>query len=206
MIVRKNCVVGRRAVTLRGLLGATLLCGATVPAMADSSDQDTLDVSNLERVSDGSMQNLRGGFMVGGFDISFGVTIKTTVNGATVLQTSFNLDNPNHISNLTTTNAADNPATQGAGNVGNWVASQVNNGSGVKMTSGDLATTIVQHFGNGTGFNTDINNTANDRTFSNTTDMNLFLNNFSQVAGQSAAGHLIGNLSNDMAHQSALGN
>src|SRR5262249_44352813 len=35
------------------------------------------------------------------FDISFGVTITATVNGATELQTSFNLLNPNQISNET---------------------------------------------------------------------------------------------------------
>src|SRR5262249_20174983 len=70
--------------------------------------------------------------------------------------------------------------------VGNWTVSQLSDGSGIKMTSADLATTIIQRFGN--GVSTDITNTANDRTFTNTTDMSLFLNNFAQISAQAAAG------------------
>jgi len=199
MTIRKHCGAGPRVVALggialSGLLGTTILCGSAAPALAGGVDQDTLDVSNLERISDGSMQNLRGGFMVGGFDISFGVTVTTTVNGATVLQTSFDVNNPGQISNLSTQQNANSTP-----NLGSWTVSPASDGSGVTMTSSDMATTIMQHYGNGTGFNTDINNTANNRSFSNTTDLNLFLNNSAQVSAQSATSHLLTNLNLEMA-------
>src|SRR5262249_48415140 len=266
---------------------------------------------------------------VGGFDISFGVTVTTTVNGATVLQTSFNVNDPGQVSNVKTSvaqnaasgapanagsntvagvtvkgakpgpvnvdvdvdvkvnvdavhqavNAFNNKGTGGTTNSGttttanvaattgntgttttlpttvetagatpdfqgtttplpstvaadvtntsggtqggganddlqsasstndtsSWTVSQLSDGSGIKMTSADLATTIIQRFGS--GVSTDITNTANDRTFTNTTDMSLFLNNFAQISAQATASRLITNLANDMiAHQSGLTN
>jgi hypothetical protein len=99
-----------------------------------------------------------------------------------------------------------NAPTTVASDLGAWIVSQLSDGSGVKLTSADLATTIIQRFGNGHGFTTDITNSANDRTFTNTTDMNLFLNNFAQVSAQALTSQLLTNLTVDMAHQSALGN
>jgi hypothetical protein len=311
MTVRNKCRAGSGAsklggIALSGLLGTTFLCGTAIPALADAGAEDMLDLSDLQRISDGSMQKLRGGFNVGSFDISFGVTVTTTVNGATVLQTSFNVNDPGQISNIKTsvaqnaasgapanagsntvagvtvkgaspvsvnvdvdvkvnvdavhqavdalnnkgtagttnttanartadatpdfqgtttplpstvaanvpTTAADTQAdganddlqsASSASDVTNWTVSQLSDGSGVKMTSADLATTIIQRFGS--GVTTDITNTANDRTFTNTTDMGLFLNNFAQISAQAAASRLITNLANDMmAHQSGITN
>jgi len=314
------CKLG--GIALSGLLGTTFLCGTAIPALADASSEDMLDVSDLQRISDGSMQKLRGGFNVGSFDISFGVTVTTTVNGATVLQTSFNVNDPGQISNVKTSvaqnaasgaptsagsntvagvtvkgatpgpvnvdvdvdvkvnvdavhqavNAFNNKGTGGTTNSGttttpnvgaptgnagtttvetgnatadfqgtttplpstvaadvtntstgtqggganddvqsassandmSWSVSPLSDGSGIKMTSADLATTIIQRFGS--GVSTDITNTANDRTFTNTTDMSMFLNNFAQISAQATASRLITNLANDMAHQSGIAN
>ena len=324
MTVRNKCRAGSGAcklggIALSGLLGTTFLCGTAIPALADAGSEDMLDVSDLQRISDGSMQKLRGGFNVGGFDISFGVTVTTTVNGATVLQTSFNVNDPGQVSNVKTSvaqNAASGaPASAGSNTVGgvtvkganpgpvnvdvdvdvkvnvdavhqavnaftggttnsgtttttnlgaptgnagattlpttaetagatpdfqgtttplpsttvaadvtntsagtqggganddlqsasstndmSWNVSQLSDGSGIKMTSADLATTIIQRFGS--GVSTDITNTANDRTFTNTTDMSMFLNNFAQISAQATASRLITNMASDMiAHQ-----
>jgi hypothetical protein len=78
------------SMALSGLLAATLLCGTTALARADAGDSDTLDLSDLERVTDDSLRVLRGGFRVGDVDLSFGVTMSTSVNGQQVLQTVFN--------------------------------------------------------------------------------------------------------------------
>src|SRR5215470_17312242 len=130
MTVRNKCRAGSGAcklggIALSGLLGTTFLCGTAIPALADAGAEDMLDVSDLQRISDGSMQKLRGGFNVGGFDIRFGVTVTTTVNGATVLQTSFNVNDPGQISNVKTS-VAQNAASVAPANAGSKTDAGVN--------------------------------------------------------------------------------
>ena len=79
-----------------GLLGAIFICASALPVMAN---EDVLDVDTAQALPDGSLSSMRGGFRIGGFDISFGMTIKAAIDGATELQTSFNLLNGNQISN-----------------------------------------------------------------------------------------------------------
>lgn len=104
---RKNCGAGTGVATLGGLalgslLGTTFLCGTAAPAFAAAADDDMLDVSSLERVTDGSLDDLRGGFNIGGYEVSFGITVTTTVNGQQLLQTSFNVNDPGQIGNVVT--------------------------------------------------------------------------------------------------------
>jgi hypothetical protein len=56
-------------------------------------------VAPAQPLPNSSLLSMRGGFMIGGFDISFGVTIKATIDGATELKTSFNILNANQIGN-----------------------------------------------------------------------------------------------------------
>ncbi|MGH6928951.1 MAG: hypothetical protein ACREEV_11580, partial [Dongiaceae bacterium] len=126
MTIRKTCDTGRSAATLggiaiSGLLGTTFLCGTAAPAMA-ASEGDVLDLSGLERVTDISLGDLRGGFRFGAFDISFGVQVTTSVNGQEILQTSFNMSNPGQMTQSVTTfggnanvnnNSAQNSASYG---------------------------------------------------------------------------------------------
>lgn len=76
------------------LLGAIFVCAA--PAAAE---EDMLDLGGAQPLPNSSLLSMRGGFMIGGFDISFGVTIKATIDGATELKTSFNILNANQIGN-----------------------------------------------------------------------------------------------------------
>lgn len=86
----------RSAATLAaGLLGAIFICAA-VPAAAE---EDVLDLGGAQPLPNSSLLSLRGGFMIGGFDISFGFTLKATIDGATELKTSFNILNANQIGN-----------------------------------------------------------------------------------------------------------
>ncbi len=87
---------------LSGLLGTTFLCGTAAPGLAAGKEGDFLDVSRLEAVSDRTLGDLRGGFRVGNYDISFGVTVTTTINGGTVLQTTFHVTNPGQIGQAVT--------------------------------------------------------------------------------------------------------
>jgi hypothetical protein len=144
MTLRKNSGTGRSAaalggIALSGLLGTTALCGAA-PAMA-ASDGDVLDLSGLERVTDTSLGDLRGGFRVGAFDISFGVNVTTSVNGQEILQTSFNVLNPGQIVPGTTTILGGN------GNV-NFNAATFGGQGGAGQPAAPVGTTAT---GNGAG-------------------------------------------------------
>jgi len=87
MDIRKTQGFG--AAMLGGLFATAILAGGVSAARADASG-DTLDLSEFERVTDDSLGTLRGGFRVGNVDLSFGVTMSTSVNGQQVLQTVFN--------------------------------------------------------------------------------------------------------------------
>jgi len=78
------------AAMLGGLVAVAFVCGTAAPARADAGGGDVLDLSDLERVTDASLGGLRGGFRVGNVDLSFGVTMSTSVDGHQVLQTVFN--------------------------------------------------------------------------------------------------------------------
>ena len=86
--------IGRQCMAA-ALLGAIFICAA-LPAAAD---EDVLDLGGTQPLPNASLLSMRGGFMIGGFDISFGVTLKATVDGATELKTSFNILNANQIGN-----------------------------------------------------------------------------------------------------------
>lgn len=135
---RKNCEVGTVKATLgaiarRGLLSTTLIGGVAAPALAAADDHDTLDVSDLQRVDDGSLEDLRGGFNVAGFDVSFGVKVTTSVNGQELLQTSFNVDQPGRMDNLVT-----NPLPQQQASVGNGSTVGLGNGTVLTFHSGSM--------------------------------------------------------------------
>lgn len=97
-----------------GLLASAFLCGGSVPLAA--AEPDMLRLAGLSALSDAALDDLRGGFFVGPFFINFGMKITTMVNDIRVLETSFNVVQPNQISNLQTTVIQDLPPTgQGAG-------------------------------------------------------------------------------------------
>ncbi|WP_425450132.1 hypothetical protein [Virgifigura deserti] len=97
-----------------GLLVSAFLCGSSVPLAA--AEPDMLRLAGLSALSDTALDDLRGGFFVGPFFINFGMKITTMVNDVRVLETSFNVTQPNQISNLQTTVIQDMPpAGQGAG-------------------------------------------------------------------------------------------
>ena len=85
----------RTARIAAALLGAIFICAA-LPAAAE---EDVLDLGGAQPLPNSSLLSMRGGFMIGGFDISFGVTIKATIDGATELKTNFNILNANQIGN-----------------------------------------------------------------------------------------------------------
>jgi hypothetical protein len=162
---------GFGAALLGGLLATAFLCGAGALARADASNGDMLDLSDLERVTDDSLGVLRGGFRVGNVDLSFGVTMATSVNGQQVLQTVFN--------------PGDAPISN-------------------SVTTPDLKTTVTHDIGQ--SISTDIANSGDNRSIQNTTTVDLFLNNLSQVQAQAASARMMNNLMGDLNRHITVGN
>jgi len=109
-------IIGKhwRARIATGLLGAIFICAA-FPAAAE---EDMLDLGGAQPLPNASLLSMRGGFLLGGFDISFGVTLKATIDGATELTTSFNILNANQIGNesVSLSQNGDVVFSQGGGN------------------------------------------------------------------------------------------
>jgi len=162
---------GFGAAMLGGVLATTVLCGAAASARADAGSNDTLDLSAFERVTDDSLGVLRGGFRVGNVDLSFGVTMSTSVNGQQVLQTVFN--------------PGDNPVSNSA-------------------TTPDQLTTVNHEIGR--SITTDIANSADNRMIQNTTTVDVFLNNISQVQAQASLSRMTTNMVTDLNNHFTMGN
>ena len=174
------------AIALGGVVATTLLCAASAPARADAGKSDVLDLSGFERVTDDSLGGLRGGFRVGSFDLNFGVTMSTSVNGQQILQTVFNAGQ-----DTTTTQAP----------TGGWTFTPVD--GGFQATSGD-GTSITQRVGQ--SIDTDITNSADNRVIQNNMALNLFINNLSQIQAQASTNRLLTNMANDINSHAVLGN
>ena len=168
MDIRKTQGFG--AAMLGGLFAAAILSGGVSAARADAGG-DTLDLSEFERVTDDSLGTLRGGFRVGDVDLSFGVTMSTSVNGQPVLQTVFN--------------PGDSPITNSA-------------------TTPDQLTTVGHEIGR--SITTDIANSADNRLIQNTTTVDVFLNNISQVQANAALSHMTNNMVSDLNNHFTMGN
>ena len=94
---RRRC----RRLAAAGLIGTTFLVGAvTSVALAAVADEDMVDIAGLTAVGDQSLDNLRGGFSFGGFNVNFGLVIKTAINQQQVLMTSFKVETLGHFQDI----------------------------------------------------------------------------------------------------------
>lgn len=88
-IARRRC----RGLMAASLLGTTFLVGAaTSVALAAVADEDMVDITGLTAVGEGTLDNMRGGFSFGPFNVNFGLVIKTAINQQQVLMTSFKVE------------------------------------------------------------------------------------------------------------------
>jgi hypothetical protein len=163
----------RRKAGALALAMALMLPGGA--ALAATSE---LDMAGIQPVADDQLSNMRGGFSMGGMDISFGVIMQTLINGTTSLVTSFNLDNPM------------NPDVAFANPTGAFVLQQAANG-GFVLTNG-IGTTTLQQMGNaGGGIVASIANSLNNQTIQQNTSVNIGIQNANTIMGLSAIGMLM---------------
>lgn len=165
------------------MVGLMVLSGGG--AQASTSE---LDVDGLQAVGDGQLSTMRGGFNIGGMDISFGVVMETAINGVTKLLTSFNLDNPSHVSLSFTHAGVEVPV--GTMTPDGFVLRQAANGGFIlAKTTPDGSLTTLQQMGNmGGGIVASIQNSLNNQTVQQTATMNVGIQNMSTVMGLTTIG------------------
>jgi hypothetical protein len=150
----------------------------TLPGGGVLASTSELDLADLQPVGDEQLSTMRGGFSLGGMDISFGVIMETVINGATRLLTSFNLENPM------------NPDVEFENPTGEFVLRQAANG-GFVLTNG-IGTTTLQQMGNaGGGLVSSVANSLNDQTIRQNTSVNIAIQNANTIRGLSAIGMLM---------------
>ncbi len=128
------------------LLGTTFLAGLAVavgesPALAAAAEDDMVDITGLTAVGDRSLDDLRGGFSIGPFNVNFGVVIKTAINQMQVLQTSFVVTKLGQISDFKQNFLHDNnPAANAAQNA----ASAAQNAASAAQSAAQEAANAAQ--------------------------------------------------------------
>jgi hypothetical protein len=174
-----------RAAFLTLLLAGLLAWQA--PAAAGSFGD--LDVNKFKPVDEGKLANLRGGFSFGGMDISFGVIMRTAVNGLTILETAFNLEHPSDVTMSFT--EAGNPYGFGVATPSGIVLSQTAQGLALNKTGLD----IVHQMGNqGGGIVAAVANALSNQIIQQSVTMNIGIQNVNTIAGLSAIGAMLNNL------------
>lgn len=162
---------------------AVLLALPGSGAMAAASE---LDVDGLTPVADTQLADMRGGFNLGGVQISFGVIMQTAINGITRLTTSFNLDNPANSSV-----ALNGIPAQFGDSVNGFTLRQGANG-GFILSNADGSLATVQQMGNmGGGIVASIQNSLNDQVIQQQVTMNVGIQNMSTIMGLTAIGTIL---------------
>jgi len=177
--------IDQRAIGMirNALLIAVLLALPGSGALAAASE---LDVDGLTPVADGKLADMRGGFNLGGVQISFGVIMETAINGITRLTTTFNLDNPGN----TGVALNGNPAQFGD-SLNGFTLRPAPNG-GFVLTNSDGTLTTLQQMGNmGGGIVASIQNSLNDQVIQQHATMNVGIQNMSTVMGLTTIGAIL---------------
>ena len=155
--LRPNSPVAQAArKSLRSLVAAAGLLiahEATATVLDDGSHGFTDDnpFAQMATVSDSDLADMRGGFIAGGLNISFGVDVLSLVNGAPVIQYSFTDANlpgapsvPAGLQHMITNNGLQNVVQVGEGN------QIINSFSGfdgmLTVIQNTLDNTVIQHF------------------------------------------------------------
>ncbi len=164
----------RRAVI--ALFVAVLMAAPMSNASAGSFGD--LDTNKFKPVASAKLANMRGGFTYAGMDISFGMIMRTAVNGVLVLETAFNLENPGD-------------ATMNFNNAAGLAMSTTAQGFVLSQTGQN----IVHQMGErGGGVVASVANALNNQIIQQSVTMNVGITNVNTIAGLGAIGSMLNNL------------
>ncbi|MFM9844841.1 MAG: hypothetical protein ACKVOI_17910 [Dongiaceae bacterium] len=158
-------------------LFVAVLMAVSAPNASAGSFGD-LDTNKFKPVATEKLANMRGGFTYAGMDISFGMIMRTAVNGILVLETAFNLENPGD-------------ATMNFNNTAGLTMSQTAQGFALSQTGQNI---IHQMGDRGGGVVASVANALNNQIIQQSVTMNVGITNMNTIAGLGAIGSMLNNL------------
>lgn len=175
------------------IAGAVAITAASVNPAAALSQDDPF--RNLTPLQTHELAGLRGGFSVGVFEFDIGVVISSALSGVFNVTTTANLLPGGQVTNAQTEFSQAGPQAQGQGdnppagdgplvygpgvNVPTVATTELSNGGiSVNVEGGDF---VIVHEVSGTDIVTLMANTSNNASLDTTVDLNISLENFSQL-------------------------
>jgi hypothetical protein len=169
----------RIARSLRLVLFATAASAALcAPAYADEQGWGDVEV-----MADSEMEDLRGGFEVGGIEIGFGAVVTTILNGQPVLTTQLTITDAGRIVDQTMANVGQSLSDLTPGQRDALGLGGLDDASGIVIEDESGVTALVHNITEGALQNI-IVNTATGRDISQDIDVTLTLPNFEFIQGE----------------------
>lgn len=179
---------------LRTLLLATCALGA-LSGQACAETRDWGD--DIEVMDDTEMEDLRGGFSVGGIEFGFGAVVTSTLNGVPVLTTQLTMTDTGAIVRQTLNAVGENLAALAPEELQALGLEDAENAAGVVIASESGITAFVHNVANGTLQNILVN-TATGQDISQNIDVTLTLPGFEYIQSRLMLEHFGMRISEDL--------
>lgn len=166
-------------------LRLVLFAAAASAALCAPAYADEQSWGDVEVMADTEMEDLRGGFVIGGIEIGFGVVVTTILNGQPVLTTQLTITDAGRIVEQTMANVGQSltdmtPEARDALGLGG-----LDDANGIVIEDESGVTALVHNITEGALQNI-IVNTATGRDISQDIDVTLTLPNFEFIQGEIA--------------------
>ena len=180
---------------LRTFLFAACAFAALTASAANASEAAWGD--DVEVMDDAEMDDLRGGFDVGGIEIGFGAVVTSTLNGAPVMTTQLTVTDTGSVVEQTMNDIGESLSSLTPEQLAALGLAALAGLDGVVVNGETGATVFVHNVGNGTLQNILVN-TASGQDIRQDIDVTLTLPGFESIQQQFALDHLGMRLSEDL--------
>jgi len=186
-------IVALRTLLITGCAFAAL----SAPAHADAWGDD------IEVMEDAEMEDLRGGFNIGGMEIGFGAVVTSTLNGVPVMTTNLTITDTGAVVQQTMHTVGENLGSLTPEQLSALGLAGLEGLSGVVINTESGLTAFVHNATNGTLQNITVN-TASDQEIVQTIDVMLTLPGFEHIQSEFAIERFGMQISDDL-HSIAFG-
>jgi hypothetical protein len=180
---------------LRTFLFTACAFAALTASAANASEAAWGD--DVEVMDDAEMDDLRGGFDVGGIEIGFGAVVTSTLNGAPVMTTQLTVTDTGSVVEQTMSDIGESLSSLTPEQLAALGLAALAGLDGVVVNGETGATVFVHNVGNGTLQNILVN-TASGQDIRQDIDVTLTLPGFESIQQQFALEHLGMRLSEDL--------
>jgi hypothetical protein len=180
---------------LRTFLFTACAVAALTASAANASEAAWGD--DVEVMDDAEMDDLRGGFDVGGIEIGFGAVVTSTLNGVPVMTTQLTVTDTGSVVEQTMNDIGESLSSLTPEQLAALGLAALAGLDGVVVNGETGATVFVHNVGNGTLQNILVN-TASGQDIRQDIDVTLTLPGFESIQQQFALDHLGMRLSEDL--------